>query len=159
LQKNPRVVDTGEVVVTPLGARSVEGFEYYPKQKHRWPSFVFKQGCKSPLSDNCLKVQVTSRWALNCFKPTYHELRRARGDDFEAVVNDLILREIPACTLAGEKTGAEQEIHRRISMAVALLMNSEGIPVPYPASALFPRPARAQQISQPWLRALVTGHI
>lgn len=159
LKERPKIVNPGQSSTTSMGYQAVDGFDYYPEQAYKWPGFVLRKGCTSPISNNCLSLSITPRWAIACFKPTYHRLRQVHGSDFESVVDDLLLREAPGCSLGVPTTGAEHELRRRVQLAVAALMNSEGIVVRYPSQAMFPRPARTQQISQPWLRALLTGWI
>lgn len=153
-----RTVNLGKKVAKTPGYCSLDGFRYYPQQKG-WPSFVMAQGCTLPLSEDCLSLRVTPRWAIGCFKPMYHRLREIHGDDYEAIVDDIVQKEIPACNIGGPTTGAEQELYRRLRLATATLMNMEGVAVRYPKAAPFPRPKRAQQISQPWMRALLTGWV
>jgi hypothetical protein len=105
-------------------------------------------------------LQITPRWAVACFKPTYHQLRRYYGDDAQTIVEKLVEAEVPQCRDGQQPMrGAEHELHRRVALAVAILMSLEGIPVQYPSEARFPRPLQAQAISQPWLRALLTGWV
>lgn len=158
-KQNPKVVSLGNSTETPFGHRVVKGFKYYPKQKYNWPDFVLRKGCKSPLSADCLKLQMSPQWAIACFKPTYHRLRAIHGDNYEAIVDDLITTEAPGCSFGVPQTGAEHEFYRRIYLAVALLMNHEGVPVRYPPDSHSPRPQKADHISQPWLRALLTGWV
>lgn len=130
----------------------------YPEQRYRWPLFVLRKGCAAPLSSDCTQLQITPRWAIACFKPTYHQLRRQYGDDYQVIIDELLQVEAPQCDDAQQPTrGAEHELRRRIALAIAVLMNREGVPVRYPIAARFPRPANAEAISQPWLRALLTG--
>lgn len=159
LAQGPEVVRPGTVRTSGLGYKTLDGFEYYPEQDYAWPGFVQRPGCEMPLSVDCTQLQISPQWAIACFKPTYHRLRAMHGDDYHAILDDLIWQEIPACTIGGPATGAEYELYRRLQLAVAALMNTEGIPVRYPPLARFPRPPRAQQISQPWLRALLTGWV
>lgn len=126
---------------------------------HAWPSFVQRRGCSLPISDDCAQLLVTPRWAVACFKPAYHQLRLRHGNNYQAIVDDLMVRELPTCAFDRPSTGAERELRRRIALAVAVLLNSEGVPVRYPPEAVFPRPARANRISQPWMRALLTGWV
>lgn len=112
-----------------------------------------------PISNDCTKIQVTAQWATACFLPTYQKLRAVHGDDYEAIYDDLVQKELPTCSLAGVSTGAEYELLRRVALATAVLMNSEGVPVRYPPDPVTPRPARAGHISTPWLRAMLTGWV
>ncbi len=142
LRQHPKVWDRGA---------------FYPRQAFAWPTFVLPQGCPPPLSRDCAMLKVTPRWAIACFKPTYHRLRMRYGSNYEAIVNALLDQTVPDCNLRLPQRGAEHELHRRIALAVAVLMNREGIPVRYPPEARFPKPDVAASISQPWLRALLTG--
>jgi hypothetical protein len=128
----------------------------YPVQRYMWPRFVLSGGCQSPLSEDCNHLDISPQWAIACFKPTYHRLRKRYGDDYQAIVDAFLETEMPQCQ-GRPKRGAEHELQRRIALAVAILMNREGSPVRYPPPARFPRPSKAQVISQPWLRALITG--
>lgn len=123
------------------------------------PKFVQRRECIAPISDDCMTLQMSAHWALVCFKPRYRELRRVYYDDIETIVDDLLALEVPQCNVGRANTGAEHELRRRVALAVATLMNSEGIPVRYPPKAVYPRPLRATQIGQPWMRALLTGHV
>jgi hypothetical protein len=125
----------------------------------RVPHSTVKPRCSLPLSPDCMRLEVTAEWATHCFYPTYQRLRAVYGDDFYAIYDDLIQKELPTCSLKGVATGAEHELLRRVALATALLMNREGVPVRYPPDAITPRPARADHITQPWLRALLTGWI
>lgn len=128
----------------------------YPRQTFVWPRYVLPTGCPPPLSSDCSTLNITPQWAIACFKPRYHKLRYQYGTNYEAVVDNLLMQEVPHCALQ-PKRGAEHELRRRVKLAVAVLMNREGIPVRYPRAARFPRPEQAASISQPWLRALLTG--
>jgi hypothetical protein len=128
----------------------------YPKQTFVWPNFVLPQACTSPLSRDCSTLQISAQWAIACFKPTYHRLRSMYGFNYEAIVNAIVQQLVPQCSMPPQR-GAELELHRRISLAVAALMNREGVPVQYPSTARYPRPQQAATITQPWLRALLTG--
>lgn len=127
----------------------------YPKQTFVWPNFVLPQTCTSPLSVDCSTLQISPQWAIACFKPMYHRLRAMYGD-YEVIVNELLHRLVPQCSIPPQR-GAEIEFQRRVMQATAALMNREGIPIQYPPQARFPRPITASTITQPWLRALLTG--
>ena len=117
--------------------------------------FVLPQGCTPPLTADCAQLQITPRWAIACFKPAYHRLRNYYGNNVEGLIEALMAYE-SNCGDAPMR-GAQHELHRRIVLAVAVLMNREGVPVTYPPTAQFPRPSQADAITQPWLRALLTG--
>jgi len=128
----------------------------YPRQAFVWPNFVLPQTCTSPLSRDCSTLQISPQWAIACFKPTYHRLRATYGQNYEAIVEALLHQLVPQCSSPPQR-GAEIELRRRVMLAVAVFMNREGIPVHYPPQARFPRPPSAATITQPWLRALLTG--
>lgn len=118
-----------------------------------------RAGCSMPISGDCTQLNITTQWATACFLPTYRKLRAVHGDDFESIYDDLVQKELPTCSLMGVSTGAEYELLRRVALATAVLMNSEGVPVRYPPDPVTPRPARADHITQPWLRAMLTGWV
>lgn len=152
------VVKVGPVRTVPSGYRVVPKFLYYPT-KSAWPKFVQRKGCGAPISDDCTTLQLSPRWAVACFKPRYHELRLMYRDDLQTIVDDMLALEAPHCNVGKADTGAEHELRRRVTLAVATLMNGEGVPVRYPPKAMFPRPFRASEIHQPWMRALLTGYL
>lgn len=121
----------------------------YPRQTYRWPLFVLAQGCPSPLSADCTQLQITPRWAVACFKPAYHQLRSYYGNDARTIVEQIVRAAAIHCIDGQPTRGAEYELHRRVGVAVAILMNIEGVPVRYPSTARFPRPLQADAISQP----------
>jgi len=129
----------------------------YPRQVFIWPVFVLPQGCRPPISSDCSQLQITPRWAVACFKPTYHKMRARYGENFPAVLQGVLVQVAPDCNTTEPQRGAEHELQRRVALAIAVLMNREGIPVRYPPEARFPKPAVAASITQPWLRALLTG--
>jgi len=88
--------------------------------------------------------------------PRYRYLRRVYGDDSDALASALSREEAPWCTFPA-RSGAAAEYERRIQLAVAVLLNTEGVPVSYPGPPLTPRPRHADSIAQPWMRALLTG--
>lgn len=140
LRKRPKVWLQGDV---------------YPSQRHQWPTFVLATDCPSPLSADRSRLQLSPRWAIACFKPSYHRLRLKHGSDYKSIVDAFLQDNIP---LGRPRRGAEHEFHRRVALAVAVLMNQEGIPVQYPRLSRFPRSSKDDHISQPWLRSLLTGH-
>ena len=116
------------------------------------------QNCPPPLSWDCERLQLTTRWAVGCFMPRFYALRERHGFDYRGIVNDLLLQETPHCRML-PSTSAERELQRRVSLAVAILLNREGASVPIPSMPPIPRPVRATPVRQPWLRALLTGWI
>lgn len=158
LQLQPVVVSEGSSQPTEFGYRQVSGYNYYPEQRFPFPEFVQRSGTVSPLSDNCMELQLGTRWAVVCFKPAYHRYRMMHGNDHDAIVDDIIFAEVPG-SAATPRTAAESELRRRVALSTAVLMNKEGTPVRYPPRAVYPRPPYANQIHQPWLRALLAGHL
>ncbi len=152
------VVNVGPIRMVSNGYRVTPKFSYYP-EKSEWPTFVQRKGCQAPISEDCMTLQVSPRWAMACFKPRYYELRLMYRDDLQAIVDDLLALEVPNCNVGKASTGAEHELRRRVTLAVAALMNAEGVPVRYPSKAVFPRPTKALYIKQVWVRALLTGHL
>lgn len=113
--------------------------------------------CPPPLNPGCTQLTITPRWAVVCFKPAYHRMRRRYGHNLEAISNALVAEQAPMCRFGEDASGIEIEFLRRVKMAVAILLNQEGFVVRYPEAPHYPRPARADRIRQPWLRALLTG--
>lgn len=118
-----------------------------------WPSFVTGRRCPAPISFDCSELRLTAQWGIACFKPMYHVLRVTHGPEPEVIVEEMM--RYVGCRDA--QTAAVAELRRRLGLAVAILINSEGIPVRYPPPAVYPKPAQAEQFRQPWLRALLTG--
>lgn len=112
----------------------------------------------SPLREG-LRLRLRPRWALYGFLPAYRRARAKFGADPDAIVEEILFRTAPNCCVGEPSTGAEEELKRRVALAVAALLNSEGVPVEYPPRPPYPRPQLAQQITQPWLRALLTGWV
>lgn len=122
------------------------------------PSWYQPESCPSPLSTDCRTLQPTAMWATSCFLPRFQYLRNVYGEDYESLASALAREEAPACPFPA-RTGAAVEYERRIRLAVAVLLNADGIPVPYPAGPPTPRPPQADSIQQPWMRALLTGWV
>jgi len=136
-----------------------DGSDYsdYSDVQPRWSR---PEGCPSPLGNNCTRLAITPRWGATCFMPRYHSARARYGNDYESVASAIAREEAPNCPIPSI-SGAAAEYLYRIQLAVAVLMNSEGQPVPYPKppAGLGPRPAEADEINQPYLRALLTGYV
>lgn len=121
-----------------------------------FPTFVQPVGCPPPLIDAGTRIAVTGRWATACFMPAYHRARLRWDGNATAIGAELMLELVPQAAIGPARTAAEQELRRRIDLAVAVLLNSEGVVVPYPPSPPTPRPPTNRR--QPaWLRALTTG--
>lgn len=75
-----------------------------------------------------------------------------------AALADEIAAELAPDMRIDPRTGAERELKRRIELAVALLLNAEGIPTRYPQEPRSPRPLQIP-VGPPWYRALLTGWI
>jgi hypothetical protein len=131
---------------------------YYPYyyEEPVVPQWYGPEGCPTPLSSNCTQLNITPRWAGACFMPRYRYLRNVYGADAEALASAIAREEAPDCPFPAQ-SGAAAEYVRRIRLAVAVLLNSEGVPVRYPPPSPGPRPAEAAGIQQPWMRALLTG--
>lgn len=125
-----------------------------------YPALQIEWGrrCPPPLTGDCRALNVTPGWAIGCFMPRYYDLRRAYGPDAQAIVHEILVHETPQCHLI-PLTAAEQELHRRIALAVAVLLRRDGFAVDLPPMPSSPRPPRANRIRQPWLRALLTGWV
>lgn len=131
-------------------------YTYVPTYAYSTPPWYRPESCQAPLSDDCTRLQVTARWATSCFVPRYRYLRNVYGDDAEILSSALAREEAPWCSFPA-RSGAAAEYERRIQLAVAVLLNAEGIPVRYPPPPPTPRPRDADSIAQPWMRALLTG--
>lgn len=103
------------------------------------------------------ELAVTPRWAALRYLPHYFRERRRWGNDYEAVVGDLVHRLLPEAGLARPTSGAELELRRRIHLATAILFACEGTPVYFPPPPRAPRPWTTVRHAQPWMRALMTG--
>ena len=146
-------------------------FPWYPYYYHPYtyaqPTSVYlvsqplwyqPETCPSPLADGCTKLQMTARWATSCFMPRFHYLRTIYGDDAVALASAIAREEAPDCPFPPQ-SGAAAEYERRVKLAVAVLLNAHGVPVPYPAGLRTPRPPGASSVRQPWMRALLTGWV
>jgi hypothetical protein len=130
---------------------------YYPNYgAYTQPEWYQPETCAPPISDDCTRLQPTARWATSCFLPRFRYLRNVYGDDYERLASALAREEAPWCSFPA-RSGAAAEYQRRVQLAVAVLLNAEGTPVRYPRPPLTPRPANADSIQQPWMRALLTG--
>lgn len=130
---------------------------YYPYvYGPEYPGWYQPQSCPPPLVDGCRRLNITARWASSCFLPRYQYLRAQYGVDWEALASAVAREEAPDCPFPAT-TGAAAEYARRVRLAVAALLNAEGYTVPYPPPPVTPRPLDANQILQPWMRALMTG--
>lgn len=135
------------------GAVVVRSVPLYPALQIQWG-----RQCPRPLTADCYALNVTPSWAIGCFMPRYYELRRIYGADAQAITQEMIVQETPQCHIV-PVTAAEQELQRRIALAVAILLRRDGFAVDLPALPTTPRPPEASRIRQPWLRALLTGWI
>ena len=130
---------------------------YYPSYAgYAQPDWYQPETCSPPISDDCSQLQPTARWATSCFLPRFRYLRNVYGDDYERLASALAREEAPWCAFPA-RSGAAAEYARRIKLAVAVLLNADGIPVRYPPAPPTPRPGDADSIQQPWMRALLTG--
>jgi hypothetical protein len=159
-QRSPRVIATARRTsqTTPV---------VQPRARFGWPWFwpvavpvpvevpVALTECPAPFADG--RLVVTSRWATDCFAPAYEQARSMWGANAAALSTEVLLTLLPDAELGLPALGAEQELRRRIELAVAVLLGGEGIPVRYPPNPPSPRPPSASQINTPWIRALVTG--
>lgn len=130
---------------------------YYPTYAtYQQPEWYQPETCSPPISGDCTRLQPTAMWATSCFLPRFRYLRNVYGDDYERLASALAREEAPWCSFPA-RSGAAAEYQRRVQLAVAVLLNSEGLPVRYPPPPLTPRPGDADTIQQPWMRALLTG--
>lgn len=156
------VVVSGQVPVpqqyvpSPIGRSTLSKGSYRP-----WGStFLRRTTCPRPLSVDCSKLTITGRWAAACFLPSYVRQRKIHGDDFEAVVRGITYSEpLPCKPQSVGPTPAAVELSRRIRLSTAVLMRQEGVVVAMPQAPAYSRPAGADRIRQPWMRALLTGWI
>jgi hypothetical protein len=128
-------------------------YPYYYEEPVAIPQWYERDGCPPPLSNNCTQLTVTPRWSTTCFLPRYRYLRNVYGADASALASAIAREEAPDCPFPAQ-SGAAAEYMRRIQLAVAVLLNADGL-APAPGS----RPAEAATIQQPWMRALLTGWI
>ena len=112
--------------------------------------------CVSPITG--ARLDVTAAWAINCFWPAYQSAQIVWGPNAPAVAGEIVMQLLPELAMR-PSIAAERELRRRIDLAIAVLLNAEGIPTRFPANPPLPRPPRASQIEVPWIRALVTGWI
>lgn len=113
--------------------------------------------CTSPIEGGVLVID--GRWAVECFWPAYAEARLQWGGNASSLAQEILLQIDPGASIESVGRGAEDELRRRVELAVAVLLNDDGIPTKYPRRAVTPRPSRADQIRVPWIRALVTGWV
>lgn len=137
---------------------------YYPYYAYAGPTYYYytqpdwyaPETCPPALSEDCTELTPTARWATSCFLPRYRYLRNVYGTDYERLASAIAREEAPWCPFPA-RSGAAAEYQRRVELAVAVLLNAEGVPVPYPPAPPTPRPRDADSIQQPWMRALLTG--
>jgi len=123
----------------------------------------------APLVDLSGHLVLTPAWATACFIPAYHRARATWGRNAKAITTEVLHEVDPASSVGAPLTAAEYELRRRIAMAVAILLNAEGVPTQYPPPAVWPPPGVwppfVIQPSLPslpsagpaWLVALTTG--
>ena len=117
-----------------------------------WAPYYY-QTCERPLSFDCTAFRVTRQWAVACFSATYNRMRYVYGPNLDAISNAIVEAEVPGC--GNSNTSAAQEFRRRIYLATAVLLRSEGVDVPMPPAP--PGAPRGNTWDQPWLRALLSG--
>jgi hypothetical protein len=98
-----------------------------------------------------------ARSLVERFTRAYRRARQIWGDDAEAVSAEVVAALAPDLPVF-PTTGQEHESVRRMELAVAARLNSEGIPAPYPAASLLPPSGRASS-GPPWHRALTEGFL
>lgn len=76
-----------------------------------------------PLSEDCARLTVTSGWVVECFKPSYYEMLSVFGDNVDAIVDGITQQLMPFCNVT-PTTGAEIELRRRMTNAVATLLRN-----------------------------------
>lgn len=133
------------------------GVPYYPRLARNWFGDNTPQ-CADPLQNQCRRLNITPRWAHECFITSYRRMRQLYRGDAELMTSAIARELAPDCPFP-TKTGAGAEYERRIKLAVAILLNREGIPTPYPPEPVTPRPPEADTVREPWLRALLTGWV
>lgn len=139
---------------------------WYAPYSYYWPTYYAyaqptwyqPETCPPALSQSCTELTPTARWAASCFLPRFRYARQVYGNDYEAIASSIAREEAPWCPFPA-RSGAAAEYERRIQLAVAVLLNADGIPVRYPPAPPTPRPPDADSILQPWLRALLTGWV
>jgi len=112
--------------------------------------------CRVPIDPNG-RLVIRGDWAVSCFWPVYVEARMRWGTAASSMASDVQLMLMPDAATGFSDNGAEVELRRRIELAIATLLNADGIPTPYPEASILPRPAHANRIDVPWIRALMTG--
>lgn len=112
-----------------------------------------------PVVDPSGHLVVTPAWATACFVPAYHRARAAWGRNTKAITTEVLHEVDPASSAGAPLTAAEHELRRRIAMAVAILLNAEGVPTHYPPPAVWTYPVQSAFPSPgpAWLVALTTG--
>lgn len=162
-----------ESQLVPSGFGPIYNYPQYPY--YQWPYTYYYQNaaeptgmgpqwwqsknCPGPLSLDCQRLTIGPRWATFCFMPTYQQERLRFGTDVVGLATAVARRGAPWCPIPPQ-TEAGEEYVRRVAFAVAILSNASGGPqAPYPDPPPGPRPALADTIAQPWVRALMTGWI
>lgn len=116
-----------------------------------------KRGCPPPISPDLGRLHVSERWATKRMYPAYVDARQLT-DDPVAVVDAIYRAEIPHCVAPGAPTTpAALELARRVQLAVAILMRSEGVDVSMPFQPPYPRPNPMPPVQEGWIRGLLTG--
>ena len=131
----------------PLARRTRHGYVAVPNAPLR--------DCGSPFVAG--RLRVTSQWALHCFAPAWHRARTMWGGNAQAISTEIVGELVPPMRIV-PTTGPEQELRRRVDLAVAVLLNRGGVPTGYPPQPRTPRP-EAMPAGPPWYRALLTGWI
>lgn len=137
---------------------------YYPYPMYWRQPWQYQRGypgradCQPPLLRECSELNITRRWAIVCFMGAYNRMRNHFGDDYQKIVDEIMRSEAKGCATAG--TQAAVQLRYRISLAVAVLMRSEGVNVPMPQSPPGSRPEGLERTErQPYMRALLTGWV
>jgi len=98
-------------------------------------------------------LMLTPAWASACFVPAYHRARISWGPNKTAIATEVTHALWPWASVGRRRPAAEVELHRRIELAVAVLLNAVRYPPP-PAWPLAPQPH-----APAWMSALVTGSV
>lgn len=115
----------------------------------------FRLNCQPPLYGGMLTV--TRSWAVGCFLPAYVRAREIVGDDQDEIVDWIVDILLP---IHGNMapTHASVELVRRIQLATAILLRSDGVDAAMP---LEPIRGQSQPLptswGPPWIRALLSG--
>lgn len=127
-----------------------------PRDSTRLIPQIDRSGCADVLQNQCTRLNVTPKWVVACFLPAYAEARM-KYDDVDMVV-DAIYSNLSYCLdPATPPTPAALELARRIHLAAALLLRSEGIDARMPMIPAHPPSRSYMPGRQPWIRALLTG--